>query len=76
MKTCAGDEIPWKLSNYRKTLEVSAKDLHLGNTKQRVPLILAMFQETASAAITSYFRQCNGAYNYLMLINSNFKSNK
>ena len=40
------------------------------NNKQSVPLVLAIFHETTSAAITSYFPQCNDASNFLKLINT------
>ena len=64
---CDGGEISWKLfhdvyekdeklqSNLRKAPKISAKVIHPGNNKQSVPLALAIFHETTSAAITSYF---------------------
>lgn len=79
---CEGGEISWKLlhdvhemdeklkSNLRKAPKLSAKALHPGNNKQSVPLVLAIFHETTSAAITSYFPQCNDASNFLKLINA------
>ena len=57
-------------SNLRKAPKLSARALHPGNNKQSVPLVLAIFHETTSAAITSYFPQCNGACNFLKLINA------
>ena len=77
-----GGEIPWKLfhdvyekdeklqSNLRKAPQISAKVIHPGNNKQSVPLALAIFHETTSAAITSYFPERSCASNFLKLINA------
>ena len=64
--TCEDGEISWKLlhdvhemdeklgSNLRKAPKLSARALHPGNNKQCVPLVLPIFHETTSAAITEY----------------------
>ena len=57
-------------SNLRKAPKLSARALHSGNNKQSVLLVLAIFHETTSAAITEYFPQCNGASNFLKFINA------
>ena len=71
-------------NNFRKAPTFSAKVLHPGNNK-RVPLVLTIFHETTSAAITSNFPKCNDACKFLKLINawwvisnseSQFNSNK
>ena len=79
---CYGGEISWKLfhdvyekdeklqSNLRKAPKISAKVIHPGNNKQSVPLALAIFHETKSAAITSYFPERSCASNFLKLINA------
>ena len=79
---CDGGEISWKLfhdvyekdeklqSNLRKAPKISAKVIHPGNNKQSVPLALAIFHETTSAAITSYFPERSCASNFLKLINA------
>ena len=60
-------EISWKLlhdvydkdqllqSNLKKGFKLSYKSLHPGDNKQSVPLALAIFDPTTSAAIESYF---------------------
>ena len=77
---CGGGETSWKLlhdvhemdkklgSNLRKPPKLSARALHPGNNKRSVPLVLAIFHETTSAAITEYFPQCNGVSNFLKLM--------
>ena len=77
---CDGGEISWKLfhdvyekdeklqSNLRKAPKIFAKVIHPGNNKQSVPLALAIFHETTSAAITSYFPERSCASNFLKLI--------
>ena len=79
---CDGGEISWKLfhdvyekdeklqSNLRKAPKISAKVIHQGYNKQSVPLALAIFHETTSAAITSYFPERSCASNFLKLTNA------
>ena len=79
---CDGGEISWKLfhdvyekdeklqSNWRKAPKISVKVIHPGNNKQSLPLALAIFHETTSAAITSYFPERSCASNVLKLINA------
>ena len=79
---CEGGEISWNLlhnvhemdeklgSNLRKTPKLSARALIPGNNKQSVPLVLAIFHKTTSAAITEYFPQCNSVSNFLKLIHA------
>ena len=79
---CDGGEISWKLfhdvyekdeklqSNLRKAPKISPKVIHPGNNKQSIPLALAIFHETTSAAITTYFPERSCASNFLKLINA------
>ena len=74
-------EISWKLlhdvydrdqllqSNLKKGFKLSYKSLHPGNNKQSVPLALAIFDPTTSAAIESYFPDRTDASSFLKLIN-------
>ena len=60
-----GNQISWKLfhdvfekvfeANLRKTPKITHKVLYPGNCKQNVPVALAIFRESTSAALTSYF---------------------
>ena len=74
-------KISWKLlhsvfdedeklqSNLRKANKLTYKVLHPGDNKQSVPLALAIFDPTTSAAIESYFPESNAAAQFLRLIN-------
>ena len=80
--SCGAGEISWKLlhdvyekdmnlqSNLRKAPKMSARVLHPGSNKQSVPLALAIFHETTSAAITSYFPNCKDASDFLKVFNT------
>ena len=62
-----GGQISWKLfnnvfeknslleANLGKTPKITHKVFHLGNYKQNVPVALAIFHESTSAALTGYF---------------------
>ena len=79
---CESGEISWKLfhdvyesdekvqGNLRKAPKIKAKVLHPGSNKQSVPLALAIFDETTSAAILSYFPEHKSASSFLKLFNS------
>ena len=56
-------------ANLRKASNHTYKVIHLGDNKQSVPLSLAIFDPTTSAAIDSYFPQRNAAAQFLRLIN-------
>ena len=74
-------KISWKLlhsvfdedeklqANLRKAYKLPYKVLHPGDNKQSVPLALAIFDPTTSAAIESYFPESNAAAQFLRLIN-------
>ena len=74
-------KISWKLlhsvfdedgklhANLRKANKLTYKVLHPGDNKQSVPLALAIFNPTTSAAIESYFPESNAAAQFLRLIN-------
>ena len=49
--------------------KLTYKVLHSGDNKQNVPLALAIFDPTTSAAIKSYFPERNAAAQFLRLIN-------
>ena len=53
----------------RKANKLTYKVLHPGDNKQSVPLALAIFDPTTSAAIESYFPESNAAAQFLRLIN-------
>ena len=53
----------------RKAYKLTYKVLHPGDNKQSVPLALAIFDPTTSAAIESYFPESNAAAQFLRLIN-------
>ena len=62
-----GGHISWKLfhdvfkkgslleANLRKVPKTTQKVFHQGNCKQNVPVALAIFHESTSAALTGYF---------------------
>ena len=56
-------------ANLRKANKLTYKVLHPGDNKQRVPLALAIFDPTTSAAIESNFPESNAAAQFLRLIN-------
>ncbi|XP_047127382.1 uncharacterized protein LOC124808407 [Hydra vulgaris] len=53
----------------RKAPKITMKVLHPGNFKQNVSLALAIFDETTSAAIHSYFPDVKGSADFLTLFN-------
>ena len=73
-------KISWKLlhsvfdedeklrGNLIKAYKLTYKVLDPGDNKQRVPLALAIFDPTTSAAIESYFPERNAAVQFLRLI--------
>ena len=58
--------------NLRKAPKLTYKATHPGNNKQDVPLALAVFDETTSAAIRSYFPDREDAASFLNLIHKVF----
>ena len=62
-----GGKISWKLfhdvfekdnlleANLRKAPKITQKVLHPGNCKENVSVVLAIFHESTSATLTSYF---------------------
>ena len=74
-------EITWKMlhdvfeqdetlqGNLRKANKLTYKVLHPGDNKQSMPLALAIFHATTSAALESYFPEHNSASKFLELIN-------
>ena len=58
--------------NLRKAPKLTYKATHPGNNKQDVPLALAVFAETSSAAIRSYFPDREDAASFLNLIHKVF----
>ena len=73
-------EISWKLLHYvfdkdeklqakRKANKFTYKIPHPGDNKQSVPLALAIFDPTTSAAVESYFPELIAAALFLRLIN-------
>lgn len=77
-----GGEIKWKTfhdvfekdanldANLRKAPKLSMKVLHPGNSKQSVPLALAIFDETTATAIQSYFPEKRSTVEFLKLFNT------
>ena len=73
-------KISWKLlhsvfdedeklqANLRKANKLTYNVLHRGDNKQSIPLALAIFNPTTSAAIESYFPKSNVAAQFLRLI--------
>ena len=53
--------------NLRKAHKLTYRAIHPGNNKQSVSLALAIFDETTSAAIRSYFPEINDAASFLTL---------
>ena len=53
--------------NLRKAHKLTYRAIHPGNNKQSVSLALAIFDETTSAAIRSYFPERNDAASFLNL---------
>lgn len=56
-------------ANLRKAHKLTYKALHPGDNKQSVPLALAIFDATTSAAIDSYYPERKDAAMFLRLIN-------
>ena len=77
-----GGQISWKLfhdvfekdslleANLRKAPKITHKVLHPGNCKQNVPVALAIFHESTSAAVTSYFPDKKNEAEFLKLFNT------
>lgn len=77
-----GGELNWKTlhdifekdvlleAHLRKAPEITYKVLHPGNCKQNVPVALAVFHETTSAAIEQHFPERKGSADFLRLINT------
>ena len=57
-------------SNLKKAHKLSYQVLHPGNKKQSVPLALAIFHETTTAAFESYFPEREDASKFLKIINT------
>ena len=57
-------------SNLKKAHKLSYQVLHPGNKKQSVPLALAIFHETTTAAFESYFPEREDASKFLKMINT------
>ena len=76
-----GGQVSWKLfhdvfekdslleANLRKAPRITYKVLHPGNCKQNVPVAVAVFHESTSAALTSYFPEKKNA-EFLKLFNA------
>ena len=76
-----GGEISWGLfhkvhnkdaklqAHLRAAPKLTSKVLHPGNCKQSVPVALAIFEETTSAAINDYFPEKDDAAGFLKLFN-------
>ena len=74
-------EISWKLlhevydkdeklpANMKKTPKLSYKGMHPGDNKQSVPLALAIFDQSTSGAIESYYPNRLDASSFLKLVN-------
>ena len=54
-------------ANLRKAPKLTTKVLHPGNCKQNVPTALAIFYETTTAAIQSYFPVESSTFEFLKL---------
>ena len=77
-----GDQIFWKLFhdifekdsllevNLRRAPKIAHKVLHPGNCKQNVLVALAIFHESTSAALTSYFPEKKNEAEFLKLFNT------
>ena len=57
-------------SNLKKAYKLSYQVLHPGNKKQSVPLALAIFHETTTAAFESYFPEREDTSKFLKMINT------
>ena len=57
-------------SNLKKAHKLSYQVLHPGNKKQSVPLALAIFDETTTAAFESYFPEREDTSKFLKMINT------
>ena len=77
-----GGEISWKTfhdvsekdalleAHLKKAPTLNCKVLHPGNCKQNVPVALAIFNETTSAAIEQYFPERKESADFLRLFNT------
>ena len=77
-----GGQIPWKLfhgvfekdslleANLRKVPKITHNVLYPGKCKQNIPVTLAIFHESASVALTSYFPETQSAAEFLKLVNT------
>ena len=57
-------------SNLKKAHKLSYQVLHPGNKKQNVPLALAIFHETTTAAFESHFPEREDTSKFLKMINT------
>ena len=57
-------------ANLRKAPKITHKVFHPGNCKQNVPVALAIFHESTSAAFTSYFSERKNEGKFLKLFNT------
>ena len=76
-----GGEISWKLlhevydkdeklsANMKKAFKLSYKAMHPGDNEQNVPLPLATFDQSTSAAIEGYYPNRLDASSFLKLVN-------
>ena len=77
-----GGQVSWKLfqdffekdslleANSRKARKITHTVLHPGNCKQNVPVAVAIFHESTSAAFTSYFPEKKNEAEFLKLFNT------
>ena len=77
-----GGQIPWKLfhgvfekdslleANLRKVPKITHNVLYPGKCKQNIPVTIAIFHESASVALTSYFPETQNAAEFLKLVNT------
>ena len=57
-------------ANLRKAPKITHKVLHPGNCEQNVPVALAIFHESTSAAVTSYFPEKRNEAEVLKVFNT------
>ena len=57
-------------ANLRKAPKITHKVLHPGNCKQNVSVAVAIFYETTSAALTSYFPEKKNEAEFLKLFDT------
>ena len=57
-------------ANLRKVPKITYKVLYPDNCKQNVPVTLAIFHESTSVALTSYFPETQNVAEFLKLVNT------